>query len=189
MNNTTDFLSYKKKKEIKEQLSSQGWNSVIFDPENVKHTIYFYDMVSGHLQVSSLSNSREITAEDIIQLTSNRDNILNTIDYICALIKKTGKTHQESITELSDLAFAYMLTTQSYQVAIEEFKNIQSFSSIIIRFKGLGDIFWLRPILVPNNKLQSPEQIKAIASQVFKVDKKNHPERFNKKAEIIKLQK
>ena len=83
MNNTTDFLSYKKKREIKEQLSTQGWNSVIFDPENVKHTIYFYDMVSGHLQISSLTNSREIVVADIIhtQMTEIVIKILYTSMY------------------------------------------------------------------------------------------------------------
>ena len=86
MNKTTDFLSYKKKKYIKDKLTTQGWHSVIFDPENVKHTIYFYDMVSGHLQISSLTNSREISVADITQLTSDRDSILNSIDHICALI-------------------------------------------------------------------------------------------------------
>ena len=187
MNNTTDFLSYKKKKAIKEQLSSQGWNSVIFDPDNVKHTIYFYDIVSGHLQISSLKNSREISDEDIEKLTNDRDGILNSIDHICALIKNSGKTHQESVTELSDLAFAYMLTTQSYQIAISKFKNIQNFSSIIVRFEGVDGIFWTRPILVPNNKPQTPDQIKAIAFQILEMDKKNHPERFNKPAKVVKL--
>ncbi len=187
MNNTTDFLSYKKKREIKEQLSTQGWNSVIFDPENVKHTIYFYDMVSGHLQISSLTNSREIVVADITQLTNDRDSILNSIDHICALIKSSGKTHQEAVTELSDLVFAYMLTTHSYQIAINKFKHIQNFSSIIVRFEGVNDIFWTRPILVPNNQPQTPEQIKAVAVRVLEMDKKNHPERFNKSAEIIKI--
>jgi len=187
MNKTTDFLSYKKKKEIKEQLSTQGWNSVIFDPDNVKHTIYFYDLVSGHLQISSLTNSREISADDIAQLTNDRDSILNSIDHICALIRNSGKTHQEAVTELSDLAFAYMLTTQSYQIAISKFKNIQNFSSIIIRFEGVDGAFWTRPILVPNSQPQTPDQIKAIAFQVLEIDKKNHPERFNKSSEIAKL--
>ncbi len=58
------------KNKIKDQLSTQGWNSVIFDPECVKHTIYFYDMVSGHLQISSLTNSREVSTADIAQLTN-----------------------------------------------------------------------------------------------------------------------
>ena len=187
MSNTTDFLSYKKKREIKEQLSAQGWNSVIFDPENIKHTIYFYDLVSGHLQISSLKNSREISAHDIVELTNDRDSILNSIDHICAMIESSGKTHQEAVTELSDLAFAYMLTTQSYKIAISKFKSIQNFSSIIVRFEGLDGIFWTRPILVPNNKPQTPEQVKAIAYQVLAMDKKNHPERFNKTAEIIQL--
>lgn len=184
---TTDFLAYKKKRAIKEQLSTQGWNSVIFDPDNIKHTIYFYDLVSGHLQISSLTNSREISANDIARLTNNRDGILNSIDHICTLIKNSGKTHQEAVTELSDLAFAYMLTTQSYQIAISKFKNIQNFSSIIVRFEGVDDTFWTRPILVPNNKSQTPNQIKAIASQILAMDKKNHPERFNKPAKIVKL--
>ena len=185
--NTTDFLSYKKKKTIMERLSSQGWNSVIFDPDNIKHAIYFYDIVSGHLQISSLTNRREISVNDIVKLTRDRDGILNSIDHICALIKNSGKTHQEAVTELSDLAFSYMLTTQSYQIAINKFKDIQNFSSIIIRFEGLDGIFWTRPILVPNKKPQTPEQIKAIAFQVLEMDKKNHPERFNKSADILKL--
>jgi hypothetical protein len=187
MSSTTNFLSYKKKKAIQEQLSSQGWNSVIFNPDNIKHTIYFYDLVSGHLQISSLTNSREISADDIVELTNDRDSILNSIDHICTLINNSGKTHQEAVTELSDLAFAYMLTTQSYQVAISKFKNIQNFSSIIVRFEGVDGVFWTRPILVPNNKPQTPNQIKAIAFQILQMDKKNHPERFNKPAKVVKL--
>lgn len=187
MNNTTDFLSYKKKKVIKDQLFDQGWYSVIFDPENIKHTIYFYDITSDHLQISSLTNKREISANDIAKLTSDRDAILGSIDHICDLIKNSGKIHQEAISELSDLAFAYMLTTQSYQLAINKFKDIQDFSSIIVRFEGIDGIFWTRPILIPNNKIQSPDEIKNVAYQILEMDKKNHPDRFNKPAKIIKL--
>ena len=128
--------------------------------------------------------SLDIVKEAKKLVDKHKNDMGDTVTY---LGEKKDRTKEE--TEFLQQAVAmWVMSTLSFQLA-EEKHPLTEFSSLMIFYHGANKDVFIRPVCFPvkQGTPVSPEDIFGISSHAMDIDRQNHPERFNKKAEVIKI--
>lgn len=147
------------------------------------HNVYFCNMETGEQFISALILTKELN-EAIKFADKHKNDVAETANYLC---DKDNRTKEE--TEFLQQALAmWVMTTRSFKLAEAQYP-LTEFSSLVIFYNGANKDNFIRPVCFPVKQggPVSPEDIFSLSSHAMDIDRQNHPERFLKKAEVIKI--
>ena len=179
----SNFNYEKKKRKVSEIFSNKGWKVHGYAIHENAHNVYFCNMETGEQFISALVLNKELS-EAKQYAEKHKNDMGETTNYLCG---KDNRTKEE--TEFLQQAVAmWVMTTQSFKLAEAQYP-LTEFSSLVIFYNGANKDNYIRPVCFPvkQGTPVSPEDIFDISSHAMDVDRQNHSERFNKKAEVIKI--
>ena len=179
----SNFSYEKKKRKVSKVFSNKGWKVYDYAVHENAHNVYFCNMETGEQFISALILNKEFS-EARKFADKYKNDMGETANYLC---DKNNRTKEE--TEFLQQAVAmWVMTTKSFKLSEAQYP-ITEFSSLVIFYKGANKDVFIRPVCFPVKQATpvSPEDIFGLSSHAMDIDRQNHPERFYKKAEVIKI--
>ena len=179
----SNFAYEKKRQKVRKILDESGWKINDYNVHDKSHNVYFCHMETGKQFLSSLILDDSFNkTRDLANKYKN--DIGDMVNFLCEQEILT----EDQIKELHKGVPLWAITTQSFEL-METKRSLTDFSTLIIFYRGVSNDVYIRPICFPTEQGRpvAPEDILNIANHGLSIDRQNHPERFNKSAEIIDI--
>ena len=179
----SSFAYEKKRQKMRKILDKSGWKINDYHVHEKLHNVYFCHMETGEQFLSSvvLDHNFDKMKQNALK---HKNGLGDMVNYLCV----QDKLRKSQLKELQQGISLWAITTQSFEQMSAQ-RALTDFSTLIMFYKGVNNDAYIRPVCFPTEagKPVEPEIILEIAKNGLSYDKQNHPERFNKSADIIDI--